>query len=249
MTWMWAGATCRGTSHVRDGTVCQDTCRCIVVGEAHDVLVATVSDGAGSARFSKFGSVITCRTISEAARAHFAKSRCTPADEEAWEWVDLARDRLLIASEKLQVTRRELAATLIAVIATDADTLVLHVGDGAAVCKIDQKWLVPSWPAQGEYASTTFFITDDPAPDLRITRLPYTDAVAVFSDGLERLLLRFSDRTVAETFFDKQVTTVRTNSRPGQAQFVNASLRQFLDSTKINERTDDDKSLIVAVRR
>lgn len=249
MTWAWAIATCRGTSHIRDGSECQDTSRCIAVGPDKQVLVAVVSDGAGSAAHSKRGSALTCRTISERARQHFAKSDTAPTDEEVWSWIDQARDRIGLAATSIGATLRDFAATLVCVIAMKDETLVLHVGDGAAVCKNDGQWLVPSWPAQGEYAATTYFVTDDPSADLRIVRLPYAVLdTAVFSDGIERQVLDFAAETASARFFDRFSNTVRTAGVPGNNATLNLSLKGFLDSSAITDRTDDDKSLIVAVR-
>ena len=249
MTWSWAIATCRGTSHLRENTECQDTSRCITVGSERHTLVAVVSDGAGSAPHGKKGSVLTCRTISEGARQHFAKTDVSPTDDQIWTWVDQARDRISLAAVALGSTPREFAATLVAVIAMENETIILHIGDGAAVCNTEGQWIVPSWPANGEYASTTFFVTDDPVADLRITRLPFSvDGAAAFSDGIERLVLRFSDQSASASFFDKLATTIRSSGQIGGNQILNASLKRYLDSPAINERTDDDKSLIVAVR-
>jgi len=249
VSWAWTIATCRGTSHVRDDTECQDTSRCIAVGSDKHVLVAVVSDGAGSAPRGKQGSVLACRTVSESARQHFAKTDASPTDDDVWSWIDHTRDKISLAAQTLGSTQREFAATLVAVIAMANETLILHIGDGAAVCNTESQWIVPSWPAHGEYASSTYFVTDDPAADLRITRLPYPiNAAAAFSDGIERLVLRFSDKTASASFFDKFATTVKSAGRFGSNQALNASLKRYLDSPAINERTDDDKSLIIAVR-
>jgi len=220
-----------------------------VAGRSNDVIIAVISDGAGSAKFAKQGSTITCRTISEAARNHFKSTSSPPTDEDIWGWVDQAREIISLSAERMVASRRDFSATLVAVIASDTETITLHIGDGAAVCNFDGQWTVPSWPAQGEYASTTFFVTDDPAPELRITRLPIrANALALFSDGIERLVLRFADETVSASFFDKLCTTVRSRGRAGASDNLNAALRRYLDGPAINERTDDDKSLIVAVR-
>jgi hypothetical protein len=250
VAWGWAIATCRGTSHLRDNSECQDTSRCIRAGADSGILIAIVSDGAGSARFGKGGSALTCRTITECARQHFKATGEAPTDDEIWAWIDQARDRISLAASRRESTPREFAATLIAVIALLDQTIILHIGDGAAVCKIDGQWAVPSWPANGGYASTTYFITDDPRPELRITRLPLAaDGVSVFSDGIERLVLKFSDQTASASFFDKFATTVTTSGHEGACTPLNKSLGRYLDSDAINERTDDDKSLIVAVRQ
>lgn len=249
MAWSWAVATCRGTSHIRDNTECQDTSRCVVTGENGEVLIAVVSDGAGSARCGKEGSVLTCRTISECARQHFASSRQSPTDEDFWAWVDLTRDKISRSAELRTSKPRDFAATLVGVICTSNETLILHIGDGAAVCNFEGQWQVPSWPAHGEYASTTFFVTDDPSADLRITRLPFSvEAIGVFSDGIERLVLRFSDQTASASFFDKFIGVVRSANLKGHNRELSANLKGYLASAQITERTDDDKSLILAVR-
>ena len=249
MGWAWAAATCRGTSHIRDKTECQDTVRCISVGPAGKDLVAVVSDGAGSAPFGKQGSAITCRSISQSARSHLIGASRSPTNEEIWCWLDETRDKISVAAQMRGSSRREFAATLVALIALEHETIILHVGDGAAVCNLGAGWAAPSWPANGEYAATTFFVTDDPTADLRITRLPSpAEKIALFSDGIERLVLRFSDQTVSGPFFDKVCATVQASGRTGANSALNAGLRRHLAAPAINERTDDDKSLVVAVR-
>lgn len=245
--WVWATATCRGTSHLKNGSECQDASRCISTREA---LIAVVCDGAGSTTQGRLGAVITCRTISEGARIHFGTSEALPSDEQTWTWVDEARERINRAASTKSLGRREFATTLVSIFATKADTMVLHIGDGAAVVRRAGMWLIPSWPAQGEYAAQTFFITDDPAPQLRITRLNCSvDGAALFSDGLERLVLDFTKRSVPAPFFDTMVKPLAASNVLGRDIRLSIALKHYLDSGPINERTDDDKSLILAIRR
>jgi hypothetical protein len=248
--WTWATARCQGTSHIRDGTPCQDALRCIVVGQQNDVLVAVVSDGAGSASFGGRGSTIISRTISEHARAYFSTTDILPSDERVWSWVDIARDCIGRAAKASSSELREYAATLVGVLATASDAVIMHVGDGAAVLRIDGSWGVPSWPASGEYASTTYFVTDEPAPQLRITRVAArADAVAVFSDGIERLALQFRERSAHTPFFEGMFKPLWASKEKGKDTRLSADLKRYLDGEAVNSRTDDDKSLILATRR
>jgi hypothetical protein len=250
VAWTWAAATCRGTSHVRDGSDCQDASRCISVGPDSNVLIAVVCDGAGSASYGGQGAAITCRTVSESARIHFSNSKDLPRDDDVWNWVDEARERINRAAASRSLERREFSCTLVTVFATDAAAMILHIGDGAAVVRLDGKWVAPSWPAHGEYASQTFFVTDDPAPQLRITRLEIpVDVAAVFSDGIERLVLDFASQTAPAPFFDIMMKPFESAIATGRNQKLSASLKRYLDSDRVNERTDDDKSLVFAVRR
>jgi hypothetical protein len=250
VAWTWAAATCRGISHVRDGSDCQDASRCISAGLDSHTLIAVVCDGAGSASYGGQGAAITCRTISESARAHFANSRALPNDGDVWSWVDETRERINRAAASRSLERREFSCTLVTVFATDSATMILHIGDGAAVVRLDNNWIAPSWPAHGEYASQTFFVTDDPAPQLRITRLETAvDVVTVFSDGIERLVLDFASQSAPAPFFDGMMKPFASSSVAGRDNRLSASLKRYLDSKRVNERTDDDKSLILAVRR
>jgi hypothetical protein len=247
--WTWALARCQGTSHIRDSTPCQDALRCITVGPDKGILAAVVSDGAGSASYGGHGSAIIARSITESARVHFESTNALPSDEEAWAWIDSARDRIIRIAPSRSSELRQFAATLVAVFATEIETLVMHVGDGAAVLRIDGIWGVPSWPANGEYASTTYFVTDEPAPQLRLTRVAARpDAIAVFSDGLERLALEFGERRAFARFFEGIFKPVWSSKALGFDVKLSATLKGYLNSPAINNRTDDDKSLILASR-
>jgi hypothetical protein len=248
--WTWATARCRGTSHVRDGTPCQDALRCIVVGQQNHALVAVVSDGAGSANFGGRGSTIISRGISEHARSYFATTDILPSDDELWSWLDSARDCIGRAAKASSSELREYAATLVGVLATASGAVIVHVGDGAAVLRIDGSWRVPSWPASGEYASTTYFVTDEPAPQLRITRIAArADAVAVFSDGIERLALQFRERSAHTPFFEGMFKPLWASTETGKDTRLSADLKRYLNGEAVNSRTDDDKSLILAARQ
>lgn len=250
MSWTWVSTRCRGTSHIRHNQPCQDAYRCIQVGTDHPILAAIVSDGAGSAQFGGQGAVIVCQTLVKNVRRHFYEQNEMPDDPILWTWLDDIRDRIALAADRRETDSRQFAATLVGVIASEKETMILHVGDGSAVVRAEDDWHSPSWPANGEYASTTFFVTEDPQPQLRITRLPYrTDAVAVFSDGLERLVLDFAAQKPHAPFFNSIFEPLLKSDQGGKNLSLTASLHRYLDSDGVNQRTDDDKSLILATRR
>lgn len=233
---------------MKAGTRCQDASGCVATSP-FNALVAVVSDGAGSATFGGQGAWMTCRTIVQAARRHLASSSDMPSDDQCWLWMDEARDRIARAANRRGAIPRQFAATLVAVIASETESLILHVGDGAAVLHVDGEWQAPSWPENGEYASTTFFVTDEPAPRLRVTRTGGATAVAVFTDGIERLALDFASNRPHQPFFDGVIRPIKQADGLGRSRPLSASLALYLDSEAINERTDDDKSLILACRR
>lgn len=220
------------------------------MGPSKDILVAVICDGMGSAKFGAQGAAITCRVISESARAYFANTADLPSEEDVWAWVDDARERITRAALARSSERREFSCTLVAVLATTTDTVLLHIGDGAPVVQRNGEWIAPSWPAHGEYASQTYFVTDDPAPQLKVTPLGEpVEAIAAFSDGIERLVLDFSNRTAPPAFFDGMIKPLLGSQSVGRDQKLCLSLKRYLNGERINERTDDDKSLILALRR
>lgn len=245
VSWTWAAASSRGTSHIKDGSACQDRSACAMAG---DHLVAIVCDGAGSALLGGQGATIAVRTVMQSARRHFAYVNEMPSDEEVWEWLDAVRDRIARAAMTREVDPKQFAATLVACIAGPKQTLVAHIGDGACVTAVDALWQTASWPENGEYASTTFFVTDSPAPRLRITRLPAIDAAAVFTDGIERLVLDFGKRAPHAPWFERFIKPVVDAGVHGRNASLSTALTTYLDSAAVTDHSDDDKTLILAAR-
>jgi hypothetical protein len=248
--WTWARAKCRGVSHVKTDVRCQDAVTCLAPTPGS--LVAVVCDGAGSAAFGGEGASLTCRTIALKAADHLRSNTDLPDDELLLSWTDEVREKLARASANLDVGRKSFAATLVATIVTPSSYVSLHIGDGGIVGRdmASGSWQTVSWPEHGQYASTTYFITDEPKIRMRITRQERNfDAVAVFSDGIERLALSFSKIEPHGPFFDSMFRAVSASKAEGCDLDLSRKLAAFLDSPQINARTDDDKSLILAVLR
>ena len=75
MGWRYALASVIGTSHGTAGTPCQDACDCRLFWEegASPVLVAVVSDGAGSATRSQDGAAFACSLFVAEMESYFSK--------------------------------------------------------------------------------------------------------------------------------------------------------------------------------
>lgn len=249
MAWTWAAARDRGVSHIKNGSACQDIYAC----HAHQrgqVLAAIVCDGAGSAEFGKYGALLTARTMMECARQHFSRTNAMPDDDLLWTWVDDARERIVQVAERRDLERRAFATTMVACFATAHEIVIAHIGDGACVVKTEHEWRAMSWPESGEYASTTMFVTDSPAPKLRITRAKQrSHAIALFTDGIERLVLKFATQEAHGPFFDNRLSPLEAKSGSGRDAAHSQTLEAFLASNGVTQRTDDDKSLIIALCR
>ena len=134
---------------------------------------------------------------------------------------------------------------------SNENAIFYQIGDGAIVyATVDEpeEYCLFQWPQQGEYANTTNFVTDSTASDNLIceTVAARVDDVAVFTDGLQRVALDYRGRIAYAPFFEGMFKPLRTNN---ELQLLESELAIFLESPKINDRTSDDKTLILASRR
>lgn len=247
--WTWAAASQRGTSHQLDGSRCQDAYACFVV---RGTFVAILADGAGSAQKGGQGAWIATRVISQLVRQHLSRSSRSPTEDQVLDWLDEARDAIGRAAGNRELAPRDFASTLIVNILQPEETTVVHVGDGCAVGRVDSssEWIALTWPAHGEFASSTHFLTEDPEARVAIARhvLGMSQVVA-FTDGLERLALDFTAQRPHTPYFDGMIGPIQSSSVVGRDAGLSMQLAKYLDSSAINERTDDDKTLVIATRK
>lgn len=251
--WSWVGARATGTSHAGDEEPCADAGACREIRAPNGpTLVAVASDGAGSAPLSHLGSAIVARSFCRSASAHLRAGRDVAAIDAsvAGEWLDEIRDRIARRAELACRPPRAFASTMVGVVVGPDAAVVVHVGDGACALRVagETTWRVPSWPAQGEYAATTYFVTDDPEPRLSVVLVEErVEEVAVFTDGMERLALDFAARTAFDRFFESVFPALR-RAPPGRGRALSRDLHDFLDSAPVTDRTEDDKTLVMARR-
>lgn len=252
--WTWACASKVGTSHLKTGQRLQDAYSCFSIKrEAGDIFVGIVSDGAGSAAFGGEGAALVCRSIGTSARQHFAGSFKLPDEACVGHWVDAARDLIYEAAQRRSKTPRDFSCTLVCVISDGDTSVVIHVGDGCAVARdrTTSEWFAPTWPDHGEYASTTTFVTDQPNAKVRAGVVRRSvDALAIFSDGIERMVLDMAAKQPSAKFFEAMTRPVAASATlAGKDARLSDHLQDYLGSDLVNDRTDDDKTLVLATLR
>lgn len=254
--WRLAAASAVGTSHKATGLPCQDSFAQAVIEAAGDtVLVAVVADGAGSAAYSDVGSWLAAKTLIECAEVYLGDGEELSGLERsvACGWISEVRAALEATAKANGHAARDYACTLLAVLAGEKATAFLQIGDGAIVVSHGEEdgWSYVFWPQHGEYANTTNFVVGPNAEDLLDFELASrrVDEFAVFSDGIEKLVLHDATRTVHESFFHKMFPPVRKLEAPGVDGALSDGLKRYLSSPVICERTDDDKTLVLASRR
>ena len=247
MAWTWAAASCRGTAHAQAGEGRQDAYR--VVPAEPCFLVAIACDGAGSTTHGGAGAAIAARVLSSRAKAWIATTGTIPTPEAVALWVTEARALIATAAARRNLVAGDFATTIVMAISDGASTLTAQIGDGAIVarCAGTDELVALSWPESGDYAATTFFLTDG-VPRLRIGLLDalLIDRLGLLTDGLERLALDFVGSTPHRLFFDAMFAAVASGQGAGRDALLSPQLSAFLDSDRVIARTDDDKTLILA---
>lgn len=248
--WRVTGASVAGTSHAVKAVPCQDAhAHEVVSGPAECILVVCAADGAGSASQSQIGAELACRVLLAEVRTAL-QAGIAVADlsrEVLLSWVQRAKDAVVRRATELQVTPRELACTVVLAVVGESAAAFAQVGDGASVIAHNGGFVVVFWPAPGEYANATEFLTDTNVEDRLVTEVysERIDEFAVMSDGLQRLALDFANRRGHSGFFTPLFATLREHPDPAA---LAAGLRAFLGSAQVNARTDDDKTLVLATR-
>lgn len=254
--WRTAHASVIGTSHVATGTPCQDAgyCEVLVAADGSEVLVAAVADGAGSAKRSEEGARLAVRSfLSTFGPLAVAKSSLEEIDHARLiTWFRDLRGEIATMAEAGGNVVGDYACTFLAAVVGPARAVFLQIGDGAIVVRdrdtADFSWMF--WPQHGEFANTTNFLTQDNfegALEIEIVEGELCE-IAIFSDGIERLVLDIAGMTV-HTPSLKPIFTWLAGTAPTVGTTIPApGLVAYLGSEQINRRTDDDKTLVMATR-
>jgi len=248
--WRVVAASVQGTSHQKTGQPCQDAHHSAV--SPHGVLIAAVADGAGSASMSEVGAAIASKVAAESIyTAHLASAGQDAPDDEAWKQrlldaLQAARAAVEAEADQRAVAARELATTLILVMATPQLVAAAQVGDGAAVINDSEGNITAlTIPQSGEFINeTTFIISPDalPTAQVKVWRGTATQ-IAVFSDGLQMLALKLPEGIPHTPFF---VPLFHFAAGMADATDAHEQLEAFLCSPRIRERADDDLTLLLA---
>lgn len=274
--WVSAWSSVIGSSHVAEGLPCQDNCKVETIEGTH-ILVAAVSDGAGSCEHSQLGS----RFLVESAITLLTRLIQTQLDEnnalslQTGHWrkesfllfKQLKADLRQYADQE-QIEFKSLSATLMLTISDGSFVCCAHVGDGRAAFRdAEGNWLPMLSPTKGEEANQTLFITSD-LWDADILS-PYfgtyvyeesITALSLLSDGCERSsfeILKYDEQE--EKYYDPNLP-FKPFFEPNYANLlkmktalfdqgqINALWEKFLTAGNQTLRHEtDDKTMVLAV--
>ena len=251
-TWRVRSASVAGSSHIASGLECQDANMVRVLPDG--TLVVAVCDGAGSAKRAAEGSELAARCSVEYIGEHLADG--APSEAGVWQPLltacledvrravaDLAAAQ---ASPGSAEDLSEFATTILLAVVTKGWLATVQIGDGAIVSR-DSSGALSVLTVQGdsEYINETSFITSSDYMErahFHVASSASVTGLAALTDGMQMLALKYADNTAHVPFF----TTMFDFS--AQSDSADSDLEAFLRSDRVCERTDDDKTLVFAVR-
>src|SRR5438105_524376 len=271
--WRVVGASVTGTGHQKMGRGCDDAHR-FRISSTGSLLLA-VADGAGSASRAAEGAACVVQAALHTAETLLAQ-QAEPESVEQWHatlsfiwWAvrnsleafaasqTSAEEVMPVANTEEEgtpqlpqqpaiVSLREFATTLLLTIVMPQWIAVTQIGDGAVVAQYaDGELQVLTVPDHGEYVNESSFITDtNYLKKVQYVILPQNGlhGIALFTDGLEMLALDYATKQAYQPFF-LPLFKFAASSHATQQE-----LAAFLASERVCKRTDDDKTIVLAVR-
>ena len=237
------GASVEGSSHRAASLGCDDA---HAYFQAEGLLVLAVADGAGSAQFGGEGA----RIAVEAALGTLIDSLGEPVKD----WDELLRNAVATARYALKAEAAsrecplsEFAATLLLAVCTPDCLTAAQLGDGAIVARQAGGWERLCDSQKGEHINETMFLTvPEPMGYLSTRVQPAADleAIILLTDGLEPLAFNLRQGQPHSPFFEALYRFARRNE---EVATLTAQLCNELRSDRLEARTDDDKTLVIAV--
>lgn len=252
--WQIVGESVRGTGHIKHELPCQDyhAYRHLENGMS----IIAVADGAGSALRADKGAEFAVTSSIQYLEEHLEMAHERYVLERGAEMIrnafHAARHELHHMAECNDVSVNDFATTLILVILTPNYVIAAMVGDGMGIAELSDGRFKPMFRLpQREYANQMVSITSPQAFD-ELQIQCYCEpirSVTLMTDGLinlscEKRVVDGSRELLPKSSFFQAFTDLfyRVPSHEMRRQYIHATL----DGDLINDRTTDDKTLVVA---
>jgi serine/threonine protein phosphatase PrpC len=253
--WRITGASVTGTSHLENDNECQDRLGWKVIETAEGkILAAAISDGAGTTTDGEKGAELACASFLTEIESFLSASDARISSLNAdfgVKWISHFQSLVKKIAEDQKKELREFSSTFVGAVVGRERSSFYQVGDGGVLFTSgdgegDFRFAIV--PEETEYVNMTSFLADEDAGDQLMFRsidVGITDLV-MFSDGITNVAVDFSSGKPFEPFLRPMIAPLR-NGNPIEG--LDKKLESFLASPAINEKTDDDKTIILASRK
>lgn len=260
--WRTAQASAIGLAHINQNTSCQDRLLCRVINaNGGEVLVAVIADGAGSAEKGFQGAEIACKLFIDEISAFLDSANASVkslTEDFGKRWITYFQQKVAETAQADGKTVRDYASTLVAAVIGANYAVFYQIGDGGIVisdCGLPESYRFAVAPAESEYVNMTDFVTDETASErLRYNLVEETiEDLILFSDGIFPVAVDYQTNQPHEPFLIPMIAPLRNSNSSstngnGAGGDLNEKLEKFLASPKLNDKTDDDKTIILASR-
>jgi serine/threonine protein phosphatase PrpC len=249
MEWQVVAKSVIGVSHIKKEKPCQDYCD-YSLEEDNQVIIGAVSDGLGSKRHSDIGSKIAVSSAIKFLRQKKVwelgsyESGLKIAFEEAFQNI---LHKLGEEAHTSNYSIEELACTLIMFVATPKWLAAIQIGDGQIVVGSSKtQYILLFKPKKDGYVNETDSVTDENALQLMKFSLSHVsyEFICAATDGIENISISKNKTWEPfSKFFDGLLDLISSSNKslPEKEKEV----EDFLNRQDINEKTDDDKTLLL----
>ena len=264
--WRTLAASVAGTSHARAGQPCADACavRVLPARAGGSLLVAVAADGAGTSARAPEGARLACEAIVGQAEAlgRAAARGAAPARRRRATWPFAREDVAALrraargpgsreAARRERRDRRDFSCTLLVALVDERTAAFFQIGDGAIVYRARGRRLRARALAAERRVRELHLVRHRRRRGRAACRRPAAEGVhevALLTDGLQgaRAALR-QPRGPRRPSSSRCSRGCGASPRRGPRR-LDGELRAFLDSPAVNQRTDDDKTLVLATR-
>lgn len=215
--------------------------------ESH-LVVAALSDGAGSAYKSEFGSKALVEGITEYVISSF-DILLKKIEKDALEFkrkvVEEALKLLNETAENQLCTVKDLSSTLMFIASDGKKAIFFHVGDGVIILRRGMEYSVVSKPYNGEYANETVFINSrDAVETARAGIIEFSEDYSFFlmSDGPEPV---FYSKKTEGVFSLKLLEFVDDSLKKMRNEEVRNNFLEYVLNERCRPYSADDLSIVV----
>lgn len=243
--WEIAGKSVVGTSHQANSLPCQDAWDFRRTEQNGQRIFIALADGAGFASQAEAAARLAVEAALDAMSAYVGPLEDL-GERELGKWLEHVRQIVKAAADKSDVSIKEYSATLLGAIIEGTHGYFWQLGDGAWIVKNASGIEIATWPCSGEYINQTVFITSEEAL-VKWTHAYVKDLTALLgiTDGLEHICLDYPNKVAFQPFLAKVFSALKA----GSSVDIEENIEGLLSSPLINNRTDDDKTMVLAWNR
>jgi hypothetical protein len=245
-SWFTIAASACGTDHTRNGIGKQDAVARHPVG---DRWIIAIADGAGSAPKSAEGAALAVEVATQSLEQCLLAADGGTLDAESAIVAAMmtAKIRLDQLASERSVRVSDFHTTLALCLIDDRRVMAAQVGDALLISANEDGELRPLIrPQKGEYANETRFLTSVQAhEEIELACHDQVEGLVAMTDGLLRLAARVPGYDPHPAFCTPLLMFARTIGEESQGC---EELGAFLRSPRVQSRTDDDLTLVIAVR-